>query len=302
MKLSLLAELENSTKVLDQADGKAMFMSNAGSQLLPAFKINAAFPLISSICKISPSPDWFSGFTNFSLFNATTNTWYDSFEIDTYPWDAGTDSGTNYTANDAPTDPPQNISRLTVETLPAGGVFLSSDGATVLPVARWSCNVTAVGTAPTVAPSAVSTTVTGLPTTDATGSSGAPTELDSESAMPSAGSPNAEPSLSTADTAAPTATVIPYNVLSTQPSTTASSQAVGFSCNFTNQWTKERHPSDYPTGAAKWSPMVLASHSSAYQMWGNGQLASVGVKSLAMVRYFCAVLCRIGFILVHTFS
>lgn len=239
-----------------------MFMSNlskADSQLLDAFRVNAAFPFISSISKIAPSPDWFSGFTNFSPVNVTTNTWYDSFEIETYPWDPGIDSGTTYYADDTPTDPPKNISQLTVDTLPAGGVFLSSDGATVLSVARWSCTVAAVGAAPTVAPSAGSTRVTVPPTADAIGSSVAPSSLDSESVMPSAGS---------ADTAVPTANVIPYTVLSTQPSNTASSQAVGFNCSIVNQWTEERHPKDYPTGVAKWSPMVVASHSSAYQMWG----------------------------------
>merc|ERR1712176_397471 len=67
--------------------------------------------------------------------------WMESFTILTYPWDAGTDSGTSYTSPNERTDPEVGIYQLKPGTLPSSNVFLSSDGTEVKPVARWECSI-----------------------------------------------------------------------------------------------------------------------------------------------------------------
>lgn len=73
-----------------------------------------------------------------------------------------------------------------------------------------------------------------------------------------------------------------YTVISTEPSTIPASQTVEVSCEFTNQWTAERHPLAYPPGA-RWLGLVLASHSLDYTMWADGELASPTIQAVAEV-------------------
>lgn len=66
--------------------------------------------------------------------------WFSNFTIETYAWDAGTDSGITYGSSNQATSPKDDIFQLTKESLPSSNVFLSSDELTVEPVARWSCS------------------------------------------------------------------------------------------------------------------------------------------------------------------
>lgn len=74
-------------------------------------EISSEFPLVSVISMIAPSPDWFIGIEKVSLLD-NLGEWKTNIEIDVYPWDAGTDSGSSYTASDLPTNPPEGISSL----------------------------------------------------------------------------------------------------------------------------------------------------------------------------------------------
>jgi len=114
------------------------------SLLIGPLSLNSAHSLISTMTMSAPSPDWFSGFYNFNVVEETSGAWYDSFVIETYPWDAGTDSGSTYLADDMPIDPALWIYQLTPENLPSSDAFLDPEGVTVLPVATWSCSVVAV--------------------------------------------------------------------------------------------------------------------------------------------------------------
>lgn len=62
------------------------------------------FPLLSLATMVAPSPDWFAGVDSLSLLDAN-GVWRDSFSIDVYPYDAGTDSGTLYSSSDEETVP-----------------------------------------------------------------------------------------------------------------------------------------------------------------------------------------------------
>ncbi|VEU34768.1 unnamed protein product [Pseudo-nitzschia multistriata] len=92
-----------------------------------------------------PSPDWFTGIYNFSPLDPTQQFWYQSFEIATYPWDAGTEQGTTYSINNNPEVPHQPIFRLTRDTVPASGILLDPTRTEVLPVATWSCALDGIG-------------------------------------------------------------------------------------------------------------------------------------------------------------
>ena len=54
---------------------------------------------------IAPSPDWFVSINSLNLRNASNTAWKDSFTIDVFIYDAGTDDGTDYTSANNPNTP-----------------------------------------------------------------------------------------------------------------------------------------------------------------------------------------------------
>jgi hypothetical protein len=66
-----------------------LFSDKRSKQTLEGLHVDSQHPYISSIAKFGPSPNWFSGFTNFSPIHAESNTWMDQFILDTYPFDEG---------------------------------------------------------------------------------------------------------------------------------------------------------------------------------------------------------------------
>jgi hypothetical protein len=75
------------------------------SQHLPPINVTYAHPWLSAMTKISPSPDWFVGFSDFRTISYDTETFYNRFVIQSYVWDAGTDDGQNYLSFDRDLDP-----------------------------------------------------------------------------------------------------------------------------------------------------------------------------------------------------
>ena len=67
------------------------------------FKVSEDYPLVSLVTMIAPSPDWFVGVMNLNLFE--NNSFVDEKIVTLYAYDAGTDSGINYTSPDEPTNP-----------------------------------------------------------------------------------------------------------------------------------------------------------------------------------------------------
>jgi hypothetical protein len=96
------------------------------------------FPYLSTISMQAPSPDWFTGLNKFSPITED-QFWYDSFEIATFPFDAGTEMGDTYSISNLPEDSPMPIFQLTVDTIPDNGILLAPSGIEVLPVAVWNC-------------------------------------------------------------------------------------------------------------------------------------------------------------------
>ena len=71
--------------------------------------INASvdYPLFSWVSMIAPSPDWFVANSNIPLI--VDGEWIDQIEVDVVLFDAGTDSGTDFTSPDNDTNPKEPI-------------------------------------------------------------------------------------------------------------------------------------------------------------------------------------------------
>jgi hypothetical protein len=74
------------------------------------FKVSERYPLVTLVTMIAPSPDWFVGVDSLNLFE--NGTFVDEKVVTLYAYDAGTDSGNNYTSPDEPTDPPVPIFKI----------------------------------------------------------------------------------------------------------------------------------------------------------------------------------------------
>jgi hypothetical protein len=83
-------------------------------------EVSRAFPLVTLVTMIAPSPDWFVGVSGLALFAA--GDWVAEAEVPLVPWDAGTDSGATFVAADRPTRPRQPIARIVTPPLAEGGV------------------------------------------------------------------------------------------------------------------------------------------------------------------------------------
>jgi Spondin_N/Secretion system C-terminal sorting domain len=66
------------------------------------------YPLLTLLSMIAPSPDWMIAMNSVSLLD-TNGDWIDEIIIDLYPYDAGTDSGVDYTSPNMNTDPQEPI-------------------------------------------------------------------------------------------------------------------------------------------------------------------------------------------------
>jgi len=91
-------------ETLQMIIGERMY-NTSESQHLPPINVTYSHPWLSAITKISPSPDWFVGFSDFRTISYDTETFYNRVVIQSYVWDAGTDDGQNYLSFDRDLDP-----------------------------------------------------------------------------------------------------------------------------------------------------------------------------------------------------
>jgi len=68
------------------------------------------FPLLTLVSMIAPSPDWFVGIAGYDLMNG--GDWTNSATIDLYAYDAGTDSGLDYTSPNQDSNPQDPIAMI----------------------------------------------------------------------------------------------------------------------------------------------------------------------------------------------
>lgn len=74
------------------------------------FTIGVNFPLVTLVTMVAPSPDWFVGVSGLPLL--VDNKWVAEQSATLYPYDAGTDSGVTYAAENLETRPYVPVHRL----------------------------------------------------------------------------------------------------------------------------------------------------------------------------------------------
>ncbi len=90
------------------------------------FTIDAHHPLVTITSMIAPSPDWFVAIKNVNLYENCQ--WVDQKEVTVVVYDAGTDSGSDFTSDDSATAPAESISLI-------GGPPLAESG-TIAPMGK----------------------------------------------------------------------------------------------------------------------------------------------------------------------
>ncbi len=79
-------------------------------QVTTEFDVNKAFPYLTLVSMLAPSPDWFVGVSALNLMK--NGEWQQHLEIPLFSYDSGTDDGSNYTSFNADTIPAQPIQRI----------------------------------------------------------------------------------------------------------------------------------------------------------------------------------------------
>jgi len=87
-----------------------------------SFMISEDFPLVSLVSMIAPSPDWFVGVRDLSL--CVDDGWLDLLIVDLLPYDAGTDSGETFTADNDNTDPQEPITLIDGDPFHVMGILV----------------------------------------------------------------------------------------------------------------------------------------------------------------------------------
>ncbi|WP_298497986.1 spondin domain-containing protein [uncultured Algibacter sp.] len=100
----------NADQYLEQ--GFSPFAGNNSNASLNNITVSKEFPYITLVSMVAPSPDWFIAVNNLDLRSgndAINNGWKDTFTMDVFAYDAGTDSGTNYSSSNSATSPREPI-------------------------------------------------------------------------------------------------------------------------------------------------------------------------------------------------
>ena len=109
-----------------------------GQVVLDTIVVSQDFPFVSLVTMIAPSPDWFVGVHDVSLLGENGE-WLDQLVIELDPYDAGTDSGMDYSSANTDTDPAESIRNLRgiapFADAPMGTITIERVYATFLPVA-----------------------------------------------------------------------------------------------------------------------------------------------------------------------
>ena len=82
-----------------------------GDMLIPNLTVHKNYPLLTLVSMIAPSPDWMISLNSYSLLDGGGN-WKTSAIIDVFAYDAGTDSGIDYTSPDSITNPFQAVTMI----------------------------------------------------------------------------------------------------------------------------------------------------------------------------------------------
>lgn len=94
-----------------------------GTMTISNLVVMKEFPLLTLVSMIAPSPDWMIAINGYNLLDAGGN-WKISATMDLFVYDAGTDSGVDYTSGNSITNPFQPISM--ISGLPFNGMKIGT--------------------------------------------------------------------------------------------------------------------------------------------------------------------------------
>lgn len=81
----------------------------SGTITISSLEVSEEYPFLTLLSMVAPSPDWYIGFNGLELLDANGN-WKTTISIPmSYVYDAGTDSGLNYTSTNANSNLPISI-------------------------------------------------------------------------------------------------------------------------------------------------------------------------------------------------
>ena len=92
------------------------FIAPSPGSVTVQFSVSQAFPRLTLVSMVAPSPDWFVGVAGLELFDGAV--WVSNAVVTLYPLDAGTDDGPSYLSPDADSSPHVPIS--TISSGPLG--------------------------------------------------------------------------------------------------------------------------------------------------------------------------------------
>lgn len=107
-----MSEVQNSSNTKEWLSASFNPFAAISSATLTDVEFTEEHHLLTLVSMVAPSPDWFIAINSLNLRNATNTDWKDTFTIDVFVYDSGTDSGTNYTSGNAATNPVQPITML----------------------------------------------------------------------------------------------------------------------------------------------------------------------------------------------
>lgn len=94
-----------------------------GNILILDLVVTEEFPLLTLVSMIAPSPDWMVAINGYNLLDPEGN-WKPSVTLEMFAYDAGTDSGTDYTSGNSVTNPFEPIS--IISGLPFNGNIIGT--------------------------------------------------------------------------------------------------------------------------------------------------------------------------------
>jgi len=110
-KDTLKVELNKASGIANILDGSGIAVG--GSVVSLEFSIDEEHSLVTLTSMAAPSPDWFVGVSGIALYDTSKKEWIERKTIKLKLYDAGTDSGSKFLADNLVTHPFDNITLLT---------------------------------------------------------------------------------------------------------------------------------------------------------------------------------------------
>lgn len=109
---NFMSQVQNSSNTKQWLQGFFNPFAAISSATLTNVEFTEEHHLLTLVSMIAPSPDWFIAINSLDLRNTTNTAWKNSFTLDVFVYDSGTDSGTNYNSPNTTTNPVQPITKI----------------------------------------------------------------------------------------------------------------------------------------------------------------------------------------------